>query len=839
MSLRALRFLVAAAALAAGAVDGQLARPLVGRTVQSVIEELRSGGAPLVYSNALLPDTLIVSAEPSATDPLSLAREVLAPHGLTLRMQGGAWLVVRADVSQTLPGAIIVDVQAAYAGAPLASFSVQIQGPKALSTRGADGRAELSALPPGEYSVIVRSPGFLPQRVVARVDAGATATLSVSLMEAVAKLDEVVVTASRYDLESRAQPSTADFSREDMENFLTLGDDALRVAQRLPGVASNGFSARPYMRGGAPNEVAVHLDGVRLVEPYHLRDFQAVFSAIDQRMVEHVAVHAGGFPAEYGDALSGLMIVEPREPTAIENELGLSVLYTSFLTSGTFAGDRASWLFSARDSNLDSVVADHIGNPQYSDLFARIGVELGAKHRLVFADLSLDDDIVFTLEDSPEDRERSASDTESHQAWFKLDSDWTERLSSTTWLHSTRFSSERREDVADVAEVIGIVDDRRKLDATAVKQNWQYSPGDRQLARFGFEVERREAEYRYVGVADRRGILATLVQDASLARAIQLAPTGNSYAAYFEDRLRLGERVVTDLGLRWDRKDYLAPADDDDRYSPRLSVLVLLSPATDLRLSYGRFFQAEGLLDLQVEDGVTGFAAAQRSVHSIVSIEHRFPDALAVRAEWYHKSTSDVRPRFENQFEPLVSAPEIRASRILIAPERAKSDGIELFVSGEAPVPWWIGLSLANADDIIGGARVPRSWDQDTAFNAGVTWALGPWRISGALNAHRGWPATEVTVEQSSTGEPIAVAGPRNALRMPHVRKVDFGASRDFTLGGTALEFFAEVANVTDHENPCCLVYDPATAADGSPTLAVDDQGQTGITGNIGLLWRF
>src|SRR4030095_3245836 len=144
------------------------------------------------------------------------------------------------------------------------------------------------------------------------------------------------------------------------------------------------------------------------------------------------------------------------------------------------------------------------------------------------------------------------SDADAHQAWLRLDSDWSERLSSTTWLHSTSFSSERREDVADVAEVIGAVDDRRELDALALKQNWQYSVDDMQLVRFGFEVEQREAEYLYSGVADRRGLLATLVENPSLLRVAQLAPTGDSYATYFEDRLRLGERVVTDLGLRWD-----------------------------------------------------------------------------------------------------------------------------------------------------------------------------------------------------------------------------------------------------------------------------------------------
>jgi hypothetical protein len=356
---------------------------------------------------------------------------------------------------------------------------------------------------------------------------------------------------------------------------------------------------------------------------------------------------------------------------------------------------------------------------------------------------------------------------------------------------------------------------------------------------FGFEAEQREAEYRYSSAAQRIGLLATLVEEPTLSRDIALAPSGDSYAAYFEDRVRLGERVVADLGLRWDRQNYLPDTDADDRYSPRLSLLVRLSSRTDLRLSHGRFFQGEGLLDLQVEDGVTEFSRAQRSAHSIVSIEHRFAGALALRGELYHKSTKPVRPRFENLFEPLVVAAELRASRVLVAADDAASDGLEIFVSSEQPVPWWIGVSFARADDTIAGESVPRSWDQDGALNAGVTWAVGPWMISAAANTHRGWPATELSVVDDVSGNPVAVAGPRNAVRVRNVRKLDFGASRDFSLGPTALQFFVEIANLTDRNNPCCLAFDPATAADGSPTLVRDERGQVGLTGNIGLLWQF
>jgi hypothetical protein len=838
MSFRVLRLALAVVALAAGLVDAQLARPLVGRTVQSVIEELRSAGAPLVYSNNLLPVTLTVTAEPSAAEPVQLAREILAPHGLTLRAEGGAWLVVRADAPAST-GAIVVDAGSAFAGAPLPVFSVEVDGPSRLVVSGMAGRAEVAALAPGRYTVTVRAPGFLPERRSAIVTAGTAAALEVALVEAVARLDEVVVTASRYDLQSRAEPSTADFSREDIENFLALGDDALRVAQRLPGVANNGFSARPYLRGGAANEVAVQLDGVRLVEPYHLRDFQSVFSVIDQRIVERLAVHAGGFPAEYGDALSGLMVVEPREPIALAHELGLSALYTSALTSGTFAGGRASWLASGRSSNLDRVVSNGIGQPAYSDVFVRLGGDLNAKHRLVLGSLRLKDDIVFTPDDTPDDRERAVSDTDVQQAWLKLESAWTARLSSSTWLHMTSFESQRREDVADLAELVGTVEDRRELDARGVKQSFEYAAGERQLARFGFEIEQRESRYRYASAAERRGLLATLVPEPSLVRDIALAPEGDSYGAYFEDRLRLGERVVADIGVRWDRQTYLPVAEADDRFSPRLSVLVQLGARSDLRFSHGRFFQAEGLLDLQVEDGVTAFWPAQRSAHSIVSIEHRFPETITVRAEWYAKKTNDVRPRFENVFEPLVVAPELRASRVLVAPERADADGVEVFVSGEQPVSWWAGMSVANADDTIAGSLVPRSWDQARAVSAGVTFTVDAWTISAAAAAHRGWPATEVSVVENAAGDSIAVAGPRNGVRLGTVRKLDFGASRDFTVGSTVLQFFTEIANLTNRENPCCLAYEEASLPDGSPTLVVDEREQAGVTGNIGLLLRF
>jgi hypothetical protein len=806
--------------------------------VQGVIDELREAGAPLAYSSNLLSGALTVAAEPTAAEPLALAREILLPHGLAVREEGGVWLIVRGDEPPPpTPGRIAVTAVAAYAGSPIAAFTVQLDPPTEAAVAAVDGRVELSGLAPGRHTLRVTAPSFLPERLTVDVAAGATAELEVALLEAVPKIEELVVTASRYDVSSRAQPSATYFSRDEVESLASLGDDTVRVAHQLPGVANNEFSARPYVRGGAANELAVLLDGVRLMEPYHLRDFQGVFSVIDQRIVDSVAVHAGGFPAAYGDALSALMIVEPREPAALAHELGLSVLYTSLLSSGVFADERASWLVSARDSNLDRVLADHLGQPSYSDLFLRVTADLGAKHRFVVGGLAFDDDVLLTLQNEPGNRQEAVSDTNSQQAWLKLDSTWSDTLSSVTWLHGTTFASSRREDVADLDELVGSVDDTRELTVRGLKQTWRYQPSDRQLWSAGIEVEQRDAEYRYSSAADRRGLLATLGGAAPPLRTLTLAPSGDSYGVFVEDRVRLTDRLVADLGLRWDRQNYLPPG-VDSQFSPRASVLYRLGERTDLRMSHGRFFQPEGLLELQVEDGVTQFSRAQSSAHSIVSVEHRFSGTLALRAEIYRKWTRHVRPRYENLFDPLVLLPELRASRVLVAPERAEARGIELFVSSEQPVSWWASVSFAHADDHVGGTRVPRSWDQQRAVHAGVTWPLGEWSLSAAANLHRGWPATEIGVATTPAGETVAVAGPRNAVRLATVRRLDMRASRDFAVGAGALRFFAEVTNLTNRNNPCCLVYEPATV-NGLPALARRERGRAGITGNLGLLWQF
>ncbi|MDX1556131.1 MAG: TonB-dependent receptor plug domain-containing protein, partial [Xanthomonadales bacterium] len=262
-----------------------------GRPVQEVLEIVRADGAPLLYSTNLVTPELLVEGEPRATQPLDIAREILAPHGLALSYRDGVYAVVRA------PG---------------------------------------------------------PESSEAREDADQDPQPGGANQSGPAQLEIVTVSASRYVLQSASQFF---IDQRAIQALPDLGEDPIRSAQRLPGTAASGLSSRSHFRGGTHDETVIYLNGLQLLDPFHIRAYHSIFSTIDARAISGMEAYTGGFPAEYGDRTSGVLALESQSPDEPRHtELGLSVYNTSFLHSGFSAGDAWDWLVSARESNLDIIL---------------------------------------------------------------------------------------------------------------------------------------------------------------------------------------------------------------------------------------------------------------------------------------------------------------------------------------------------------------------------------------------------------------------------------------------------------------------------------------------------
>ena len=663
------------------------------------------------------------------------------------------------------------------------------------------------------------------------------------------ELEQLTVSASRYILWSNSQFLV---DQRAIQALPDLGEDPVRAAQRLPGAAAGGLSSRVHFRGGEHNETAIYLNGLKLLDPFHIRDYHSIFSTIDARAISGVEAYTGGFPADYGDRMSGVLLFDTREPEEpLQTELGLSVYNTSLFNSGFSADGKVDWLVSARDSNLDLVLSDDLGKPDYFDVFAELGVNLSDDHRIAVNALYSDDQVVVITESDPAELERSVSDTQNEHLWVSLEDQWSPQLSSLTVLSYASLDNRRDAEVNDPERMIAAVADLRDAGIHGLQQEWLYSGFDDHVLRWGFELRRERAHYDYSSAAAYTGFYEYYpgIENPAVSRILS-GPQGHGYALYLSDRWQATAATGLQIGLRWDRQTWTEPQ-FSAQLSPRISLLHAFDPATEVRLTWGRYHQSQGAHELQVEDGLREFFTPQRADHWIAGIQHRFAGIYRLRAEAYLKDYDDLRPRFENLFDPLALIPELAPDRVRLEPQSARARGVELTLEyrGEDALEWWATYAWSRATDSIDGRTEPRSWDQRHAVQAGLAWRPGPWEIGLALSVHSGWPTTAMSFEVIAGEEPdeeepdediyLPVPGPRNAAQLGTFAQVDFRVSREFAVRRGRLSAFFEVTNATNRDNPCCLDYDIDENPDGEIFLDTTIDHWLPLIPAVGLLWTF
>ena len=660
-------------------------------------------------------------------------------------------------------------------------------------------------------------------------------------------LPEIVVTSSLHRLAYTKTGSQTYLDRELATRIPAAAEEAVRITSRLPGTASGGVSSRNHIRGGEVNEVLFLLDGLRLYEPFHLKDFQSIASIVNSHAIDGIDFFSGAYPAQYGDRMSGVMNMSLRTPQQEpENELAFSFFNTSLLSLGTFGGDdKGDWLVTARRGNLDliaDIINPDVGNPDYQDYLIHAGWAFNPRARLSANILVSNDKL--TLNDA--DRGESANaDYENRVLWLKWDADWNENLRSTT-IFSSSSISDRRTGLLELPGIVsGSLDDTREFDAIGLKQDWVYASRRTWMLSFGFAGKHQDATYEFASIKTVAEPFDTILDNSPLeVRAITASPEGGQYSAYVEYRWQPRPSLTIDAGLRWDHQNYTT-AEDDEQSSPRLSLLYRIDPVTDIRIGWGQFSQAQEINELQASDGIDTFFPAQRAEHVVANLQRRFRGDLHLDISYYRKSFRAVRPRFENAFDVLTLLPEIQFDRYRIDPMSAEAQGAELRISqGDASQKyfWWLGYAWSEVRDEMADGNVMRSWDQTHAVKAGISWRWGQWNFSGAGEVHTGWPKTEliaIEVPNPDGTHAFAVSTtPPNSGRYSMFHTLDVRISRDITLRHGDLTFFMEVSNLFDRDNACCTEYSVETSTLGSELIAQKAHWLP-LVPSLGVVWRF
>lgn len=659
-----------------------------------------------------------------------------------------------------------------------------------------------------------------------------------------APLDQVIVHTSRYTLDQVTVGPVLARSRVQLESTPGTDEDVARAVQQLPGSAADGISARTHVRGGYDDETLYRFDGVTLLNPYHLKDFQSLFSVIDPEVTDSVTYWSGGFPIRFGERAGAVIDMRPRTFSKPFLELGLSSLNKLLLAATPFAGGRGDAFVAVRSSNVGrllSLMGRGQGEIPFEDLVAHV--------RWSASDASTLSSGIIALDDHVEASNRSQSETADARyddvyAWARLEHAFSPAWHSRTLVSYAQLRTRRSGSLDRAAIASGTVVDHRYAALATLREEMTVQPGRSLRLLFGAQWIRGRAHYHYDSAAHFYVPFYPQVAAASSrARALDIDESGSNYSVYGSARVQLAPHTVAEVGLRRDTQTYGGNG-SQSQDNVRVSVSQALSPRTTLRLGWGQYSQPQWINELDVEDGATTFAAPRRMTQSIVSLEQALPARLRLRVELYDNKESTPGGQYENVLLPLVLLPEIEVDRQRVAPTSSRMRGLELTVSSDAhrPLSWSVTYTLSSAEDRFGNQDVPRPWDQRHALQVDVQWSHGPWRAGLLSSWHSGWPYTPLEASSTSWTDPAAVTlalGARDSARYGNFLSFDGRVSYHMALPVGSLGVSLELRNLLDRDNPCCTEYEVRPTATGTSELVGVRRDWLSFTPILGVRWRY
>jgi outer membrane receptor protein involved in Fe transport len=190
---------------------------------------------------------------------------------------------------------------------PLVGVNVVVEGTELGAATDATGHYLIINVPVGTYDVTASYVGYEPVRVKGvKVIVDQTTYVDFQLKPTVIEIQKPVeVTAERPMIIKTAVQTTRIAGEEELKKLpLTV---VTQLVNLQAGVVTHGGFA--HVRGGRYDEVLTLVDGISAVDPF----YQIAYHRPPSAAVSEVSIITGGFDAEYGEAMSGVVQIIKKE----------------------------------------------------------------------------------------------------------------------------------------------------------------------------------------------------------------------------------------------------------------------------------------------------------------------------------------------------------------------------------------------------------------------------------------------------------------------------------------------------------------------------------------------
>jgi outer membrane receptor protein involved in Fe transport len=203
-----------------------------------------------------------------------------------------------------ITGKITGKVKDKESGEPVVGASVVLQGTTLGAAVDVTGDYFIINIPPGTYTLRVSAIGYQSVTTVnIKVSSDATATVDVIMSSSAVQVQEVVVQAERPLVEKSV---TSTIRKASAEEIVAIPRENVQGIIALTAGVVDGAN----MRGGRATDNAYLVDGLTTTDP-QIGGQTGI--GVSMLAVEEVQVLTGGFSAEYGNMLSGVVNTVTKE----------------------------------------------------------------------------------------------------------------------------------------------------------------------------------------------------------------------------------------------------------------------------------------------------------------------------------------------------------------------------------------------------------------------------------------------------------------------------------------------------------------------------------------------
>ena len=716
----------------------------------------------------------------------------------------------------------------ATSGEPVAFATVQLLGASGVgTTTDYEGFFTLAGLDPGSYTLAASYVGYDTARADVQLGPDAVEYVRLLVTEGVS-LGAVEVSAARTERRTEVKVSAVTLTPTDLQAIPTTGGegDLAQFLPVLPGIVTTGDQGgQIYIRGGAPIQTKVLLDGVTIFNPFHSIGFYSVF---ETEAIRSVDVLTGGFDAQYGGRMSAVVDVNTRtgDVKRFSGLVGANPLQARALLEGPLKpladdgqGGAVSFLVSGKRGYLDessqsiySYANDSVGLPySFTDLYGKVSILGGNGSQADVFAFNYVDDAVF-----PE--VAYGWSTFGAGTTFKL----VPRASGIVVDGAISFSNYDSE-----LAVPGDDDRTSSLTNYVAKFNFTNFAGSNTL-RYGFAFNGVQTDFNFVN---------------GFGTPLQLRNDNTEIAGYLTYK-RAWDRLVVEPGLRL---QYYA-SQSTLRLEPRLGVKVNATESVRFKLAGGLFSQnllssvsEEDVVNLFVgfisgpEETVFDFSGdplpnrIQTAVHAIGGVEIDLAPGVLLNVEPYWKDfdqllaiNRDKRTTAEPDF--VLETGDAYGVDVSIAYDRgqlyaygAYSYGKVERDDGEQVYP--TVFDRRHNLNLVGSYRFgDDAWEASARYNFGTGFPFTATRGFYAREAFAEGLNTDIFANNPELG--ILFSEARNGNRLPNYHRVDASLKRTFEFSAhSRLELVASVTNVANRDNVFFVNRVDNTRVDQLPVL--------------------